>query len=108
MRYALLTSLLMALCACSPTTDITRTSTETFAGRAGYQVLNASEEGNLLRLKVKVDSRAAARTVAEDLAVKKRIRGFDRIEVDVVGPNNSPAGTLKWSTKNGFSYAQRR
>ncbi len=107
MRYAVLIGLLVVFSGCSPTTDITRTSTENVAGRSGYEVLRADAQGNSLRLKVKVNSRSAAHMIAEDLAVKKRIRGFDRIQVDVVGPDNAAAGALTWSPERGFNYSEK-
>ncbi len=103
-------ALLLAF-ACSPTTDITRTSSEVFAGRTAYRILRTDAQDGLLRVRVRVDSLDAARTVAEDLVVRKRA-GFDRVEVDVVGPGASdygrPAGVLRWSTKNGFAYSGNR
>jgi hypothetical protein len=54
-----------------------------------------------------VASLGAARTVAEDVAVRVRAP-YERVEVDVFGPSDrlqgSPSAVLKWSTQNGFTW----
>ncbi len=111
MRFGCLAALLLALAACSPTTDITRTSTEPTAGRTPYEVVRTEAAGDLLRVQMKVWSPGAAETVAEDVAMKKRA-GYDRVHVDVYGWNDplrgSPLAVLRWSTRNGFSYTRTR
>lgn len=111
MRNLALYVLLLAVAACSPTTDITRSSTELSARRTGASILESEAAGNLLRVRVKVNSLAAARTTAEDLVILKRA-GFDRVHVEVLGPGSkadaAPAAVLRWSTRNGFEYEERQ
>ncbi len=112
MRHLCLPALLLlALAACSPTTDITRASTEPTAERTPYRVIRTQPNDGTLRLRVKVYSPSVARTVAEDLAIRKW-HAYDRIEVDLLrwddAQQASPFAVLRWSTKNGFSYSENR
>jgi hypothetical protein len=111
MRYLLLAPLAAALAACSPTTDITHTSSEAFAGRAPYEIVRQEASGDSLRVRVKVGSMRAARTIAEDVVVQKRAP-FARVDVEVVLANATsgaaPAAVLRWSETNGFSYSENR
>ncbi len=111
MRFVCLLALLLALPACSPTTDITRTSTEPTAGRTPYEVIQVSPAGDLLHVKMRVWSPGAAQTVAEDVVMKKRT-GYDRVDVEIYGWTDqwrgSPFAALRWSTTRGFSFAKTR
>jgi hypothetical protein len=111
MRSLCFAAVLVALAACSPTTDITRTSTERTAGRTGYDAAGSQVNGDLLRVELKVDSLGAAQTVAEDVVIKKR-GPFERVEVEVFGPDDqvkrTPSGVLRWSAAGGFSYKKNR
>ncbi len=109
MRHLFLTVVLAAVTGCSPTTDVTRTSTEMVAGRQPYQVVERQPSGDSLRIKIRVESWGAAHTVAEDIAVRTRAP-YDRVEVDVPGPgrrgeSGSRSAVLKWSTTGGFSWS---
>ncbi len=109
MRYVFLMAVLAAIAGCSPTTDITRTSTERTAGRTPYDVVDVRPADNGVHVKMKVASMSAAHTVAEDVVVKMRAR-YDRVDVDVFGPHDSvqgtPAAVLRWSTTNGFTWTE--
>ncbi len=111
MRMAFLAAVLAAIAACSPTTDITRTSTEMTAERTPYEVVGSQATDGSLRVQMKVYAQSAAERVAEDVVMKKRA-GFDRIHVDIFGWNDplhgSPFAVLRWSTKNGFSFTKTR
>ncbi len=111
MRYLLVAPLFAALAACSPTTDITHTSSEVFAGRTPYEVVRQDMSDGALRLRVKVASLRAARTVAEDVVVQKR-GPFARVDVEIVPASASadatPAAVLRWSQANGFVYSENR
>ncbi len=109
MRFMLLMAALAVFAACSPTTDVTRTSTEQVAGRRWYEVVETRPAGDFLRVTLKMSSLAAARTVAEDVVVRMRAP-YNRIEVDVFvlddRTQGSPAAVLKWSTRGGFSFSE--
>ncbi len=110
MRSLFLAVVLAAIAGCSPTTDISRTSTELAAARAPYEVVSTQANGTELHVQMKVNSLAAARTVAEDVVIKKR-GPFERVDVDVFGPNDkinaSPSGVLRWTASGGFNYSAR-
>ncbi|MGE5360896.1 MAG: hypothetical protein ACM3NQ_17910 [Bacteroidales bacterium] len=111
MRHLLLLPLLASVAACSPTTDVTHTSSEVFAGRATYEIVRQETSGRALRVRLKVASMRAARTIAEDVVVQKRAP-YGRVDVEVVPdsarPDAPPAAVLHWSETNGFSYSENR
>ncbi len=106
MRSLLVLPVLVMLAACSPTTDVSRTSTEIFARRSGYRIVSANVVGDSVDVRARLESRAFARTIAEDIVVHKRIR-YDRVDVQLVAPDGSQAGFAHWTTKDGFTFAAR-
>jgi len=76
----------------APHTDITGTSTETYAPRVSYYVIDARRDGSRLTLDINVRDIAHAEEIARQAAREKKGNASE-VDVNVYGPDGHPPET---------------
>jgi hypothetical protein len=73
----------------APLTDVTKTSTETYARRVNYDVIDAHRDGSRLTLDINVRDLGHAEDIARQAAAEKKGDASD-VQVNVYGPMGHP------------------
>ncbi len=105
MRELALALLLVGFAACSPTTDISSTSTEGVALRTHYDVVTEQVQNGVLTAKIRTAHWGRGMQNAEDFVRQRYREGYSAIHVDVYGPQDDvhgrPRGKVDWSPATG-------
>ncbi len=105
MRQFALALLLVGFAACSPTTDISSTSTEGVALRTHYDVVTEQVQNGVLTAKIRTAHWGRGMQNAEDFVRQRYREGDSAIHVDVSGPQDDvhgrPRGKVDWSPATG-------
>ncbi len=110
MRQLAFVLLLAGMAACSPTTDITSTSTEGVALRTRFDVVAEQQQNGVLTAKLRAAHWGRGMNNAQDFVRQRYREGYQAIHVEVYGPqdaiNGKPRGRVDWSPATGVVTSQ--